>query len=105
MYALAQKINIKEETIFWSMVSMVFLLAVMYGYFVNITIFNVAHRAKLESQITQLNSKLGELEFEYLAIKSSITIEKAYELGFTDAVKTQFVSLDGGTKGLSFNNR
>lgn len=105
MYALATKIHFREETTFWSLVAIIFMLSLMYGYFVNVTIFNVADRIKLESKITQLDSKLGEMEFEYLSLKSSVTIEKAYELGFINSQSTHFVSRDSSTKGLSFNNR
>lgn len=105
MYALAQSIQYKQETIFWTLVGIIFSLALLYGYFVNVTIFNVADRSKIESNITQLSSSLGEMEFEYLSLKGAVTIEKAYELGFHNVESTHFVSRDVTGKGLSFNSR
>jgi hypothetical protein len=105
MHTIATKLDNKAHILFWGCVSLLFFLAVVYGYLVNVTIFNVANRAKVETQITQLNSRLGELEFEYLSLKSGVTLEKAYALGFKEVESTHFIALDDASKGLSYYNR
>jgi hypothetical protein len=104
-HALAIKSYIREETIFWGLVSLLFASVALYGYFVNLTIFNVADRMKTQSEITRLNSELGAMEFDYLSLKRSVTMEKALSMGFTEVQDTVFVSHDDTAKSLSLNKR
>ena len=74
-----------SHTIFWSMLCVLVFLVGVYGYMVNKTVWNAFNKDKAEAQIVALNSKLGDLEFEYMTLSNNISIEKAYSLGFQNA--------------------
>ncbi len=98
----SKTIGLQPETIFWSFAGILFMLLLMYGYFVQQTIFNVAERARTESSIAKVSSHLGEMESNYLALKRDVTIDRAYALGFKDVSNTLFVARDGA-QNLSYN--
>ena len=72
----------------------------LYGYFVSSSIVNVLVRKEVEQKITDVNSRLGTLETEYLVLKNNITIEYAYSNGFVDVTDKDFAvrstALGGG---------
>jgi len=75
------------------------LLAVAYGYFVSSTIFNMVHyRATIEA-IARTSTELGILEANYLTLGKSMTIERAYKLGLTDATKATYLVVDTSERG------
>ncbi len=72
---------------------MLIVLVGVYGYMVNQTVWNAFNKDQAESQIVAMNSKIGDLEFQYMTLSNNISIEKAYELGFQNASgKTLFAS-------------
>ena len=72
-------------TLFWSMLAVLVLLVGVYGYMVNKTVWNAFNKDKSDAAILSLNSKLGDLEFEYMTASNNISIEKAYAMGFQNA--------------------
>ena len=81
--------------LFWSLLPTFIVLVGVYGYMVNTTVWNAFNKDQAESQIVALNSKLGDLEFQYMSLSNNISIEKAYELGFQNASSsTLFASRD-----------
>lgn len=68
------------------------LLMTLYIFFVSSSIVNVVVREEIEQEIATIYSDVGELEFTYLALKDDITLELAYDLGFTDIVGKTFVT-------------
>ena len=72
-------------TLFWSLLSVLIVLVGFYGYMVNKTVWNAFNKDQAEAQILALNSKLGDLEFEYMSMSNNVSIEKAYALGFQNA--------------------
>ena len=82
-------------TLFWSMLSVLIVLVGFYGYMVNKTVWNAFNKDKAEAEVVSLNSKLGDLEFQYMSMSNNISIEKAYELGFKNASSSMlFASRD-----------
>ena len=82
-----------------------FVLLGLYGYFVGKSIVNVVIREELELEIADVNSRLSELEFEYIAKKDAINIHFAKEQGFHAVGNKTFVTR--GTligRSLSQNN-
>lgn len=62
-----------------------------YIYFVNNFIFNVANRQALLRERERLELTISTFESQYLTITRTITIERAYALGFEEAdVNTAF---------------
>jgi hypothetical protein len=89
-------------TLFWSLLSVLILLVGAYGYMVNKTVWNAFNKDGAEEQIFALNSQLGDLEFQYMSLSNNISIEKAYELGFQNAVgKTVFASREFVAKNVA----
>ncbi len=67
-------------------------LGTVYMYFVNRTIWNIALREKMQSEIVSYNSKLSDREFEYIKSKGSITLNSAESLGFGTPEQISFVT-------------
>lgn len=89
-------------TLFWSLLSILIVLVGSYGYVVNQTVWNAFNKDKSEEEIVALNSELGDLEFQYMSLSNNISIEKAYELGFQNAVgKTLFASREFVAKNVA----
>lgn len=76
-----------SKTLFWSMISVLVLMVGLYAYMVNQTVWNAFGRDNAEEQIVALNSKLADLEFEYIKLSNEISMEKAISLGFKSADK------------------
>jgi hypothetical protein len=91
-----------SATLFWSLLSVLIVFVGAYGYIVNQTVWNAFNKDKAEEQIVALNSKLGDLEFQYMSLSNDISIEKAYELGFQNAAgKTLFASREFVAKNVA----
>ncbi len=80
--------------IFWAQVGLIISLISLYMYFVNQTVWNVVARQQTESATVSLNSKLGDLEFQYIAAKNNITLEVAQSMGYQSADQKVFVTRD-----------
>lgn len=70
---------------FWILSSGIGFLIASYVLIFGLTIFNTIDRQRAESEIADLEAKVSELEFAYLAKKSSINEEVAESLGFVKA--------------------
>ena len=101
MKTYAQKFDNYEKAIFWSGLFCVSLLLVLYGYFLNSAIHNVVNREKAENKVAEISSKIGELEYQYIALKNGITSDLAYSLGFETLSNPTFIAVRAPTKGLS----
>lgn len=78
---------------------------VMYGFLINKTIMNVVARQNSEKEIASLSSAVGDLEFKYMNLKSSITLELAHGKGFQDNLPSRFLSRTSPAKTLTYNIR
>ncbi len=66
-----------------------------YLFFIGQTVFKLVAEKNIGTQIRQLSAEISQLELETLSLNDTISIEKAYELGFVDAVKTQYIAGSG----------
>lgn len=87
-----RKIDRLSDTIFWSLLVGIVVLAGFYMFNVQKTVRNVVERSTLQSDIVTLNSKLSESEFQYINSVGDITLESAQKLGFQSAVDKTFVT-------------
>ncbi len=87
-----------EKRIFWGLLGALLLSACFYIYFINSTVHNVVLRQNLESELSQLSLSIGSQEFEYIAKKSSVTLETAYALGFKDTENKSYLARNPDTK-------
>lgn len=99
-----EKIEHRERKIFWSLFSMFVLFVVSYGFLLNGTMMNAVSKQNAEKQISVLNSEVNTLEFQYLNIKNSITLDLAESIkGFVPVKQDKFAIVNPNSKGLSLS--
>lgn len=86
---------------FWSLVMLFVLGLFSYGYLVRGVIVNIVARQNIGSELSFLNSKVSDLESEYIKAKNDITLEKAHDLGFVVVSSQKFVTRNTNNPGLS----
>lgn len=64
----------------------------LYGYFLFGAISNGGEIGRLQTTISEESSTLGDLESTYMALKKTISIDEAYDLGFTSSVSPVYLS-------------
>ena len=82
----------REKTIFWALLGALFLSAGFYMYFINATIHNVLARQNLENEASKISLDIGNLEFQYINTRNSITLPLAYSMGFRETPVKAFIS-------------
>ena len=92
-----------QRILFWIFSSLIILAILLYGYFLNTAIGSVVAREGIEAEMSRVNSVIGDLESEYLALKSSITLDIAYSKGFQSITPSNFISRGVFGKGISLN--
>lgn len=65
-----------------------------YAVLLASTMFFATETTSYHRQIAEATGSLSEMEFEYITLKQSVTLGKAYELGFQDVEKPVFVRAD-----------
>ncbi|OHA47237.1 MAG: hypothetical protein A2541_01835 [Candidatus Taylorbacteria bacterium RIFOXYD2_FULL_36_9] len=98
-----KRINNREplKIWFWFFVGLFAFSLFSYGYFVRGAIVNIVTRQTMESDLASLNSRVLDLESQYLKVKNNITPELAQNLGFVTATNQKFVTKNTQTSGLS----
>src|SRR3989344_5923094 len=81
----------KRELAFWALATISIVSILAYMYAINATARNIANRQNLEIQITEISRDLDKLEFDYITLRNNVTIELAYEKGFTEEKSPLFV--------------
>lgn len=85
--------SLKDERVMvWTAIWVIVGLVLLYVYFMNQTVFNVAKRASLEQEMITKNSNISELEFKSIALRNEIDIKLAYSLGYKDVKDARYVS-------------
>ena len=87
---------------FWVLVAISILSLCVYVYAINTIARNIASRQNLERQIVKTGAGLDSLEFAYIELKNSITLELALDYGFREVKSPLYVSRVRPTS-LSFN--
>jgi hypothetical protein len=81
----------REKTIFWSLLTILFISIFFYMYFINTTIHNVVLRQNLEAEASKLSLSIGNEEFQYITKRNEVTLQLAYSLGFKEVSDKTFV--------------
>lgn len=84
-----------ERIVFRTLVSALFLLAILYVYFVGATILNVVARKEAVAQTAHLASAVSELERDYFAISKAIGPEDGARLGLAPVANTVYIHRPG----------
>lgn len=76
--------NIKSQKYFLILTSLIGVCLSLYVFFIWNTISNTLSRQRSEKEIARLQTEVSELEFQYVSLTSSMTLEKAKSLGFIE---------------------
>ncbi len=95
----------KEKIITWTLLFTIVFSFVSYIYLVNRTVLNVVAREEVETVLSTLGTKVSELEFKYISLKNVVTMQYAYDRGFTkiDEGRDVYFAVRSGSRDLSVN--
>lgn len=68
------------------------LAVILYVFAINFTVRNVVKREAMEQELSRISMHISELEFKYIHLKNSITLDYAQKLGFVPTKETKYVS-------------
>lgn len=91
----------KDRRVFFSALSLVFILFAAYVYFVSAAVAHVVVRKELSQEITNMQTRISELEAEYILAKDGVALEMAMERGFTVTEEKVFVAKTDAAVALS----
>ena len=86
---------------FWGILTLILLCALSYSLLFKTVMSNIIGRENMDSQFSMINSRIVQLETEYIRTKNDITSELAGNIGFITAPKQIFVSSKAPVSGLS----
>lgn len=102
---ILQKIRYEDRVrAFWFLLSLCFIAFGFYVYAVSATAHNVAMRAELGREASNISAELATLEFQYIKLQNEVTLSKAQELGFAE-VEAPLYATRGDYHTFSFNTR
>jgi hypothetical protein len=96
-----KNLEYKEKSITLALFFVFTILLISYGFFVSSSMANTVKRQDIAKQNIELNSKINSMEFEYLEIKNSVTIDLALKEGFVVCNNEKFVSMLPSSTNLS----
>lgn len=76
----------------------------LYVYLIAQTTLNIVAYKFIDKQIAQIDSGIGELEFEYILLKNKIDFDLALSLGYAEPSDIKFVNKDIVGEALSLAN-
>mgnify|MGYP003559813966 FL=1 len=85
-YVTAKVQTIERPVTSWTLLAIIGLLVSVYISFVAGAVSNAIAAKDMQSQISALTSSIGSLESQYIAVKSSITLDEAKAQGYSEPV-------------------
>ncbi len=83
--------GVNKKSLFQILLGVLILFLGLYLCFITQTIMNTASYEKIEKSIAVLDSNLGELEAESLALKREINFDLVKKLGYVEVANVKFV--------------
>ncbi|MBU1046410.1 hypothetical protein KKH36_01345 [Patescibacteria group bacterium] len=103
--AIVLKINnINKKKIFISLIFALAFFSCSYIYLILQTTMNITTYQDIKQEIIELDSQIGDLEFEYMFLKKNINLEMAKTLGYVEASNINFIDKDIVTNKLSLKD-
>lgn len=102
-YVTAKVQKLEKPLTAWVLLAIICLLVSVYVCFVAGAVTNALAAKDMQSQIGALTSSIGGLESQYLAIKSSITLDAALAAGYVEPKGTIVYVPKAASESLSFN--
>lgn len=93
-----------ERKLFYTALVSVFIFFVAYMYFVSAAIAHVVVRKELAQEITETQTRISELEFEYIAAQNAVSEDVALARGFQKNEEKVFVERASPALVLSRND-
>lgn len=84
--------SLNELKPFYILAALVLASFLFYAFFIGQTVFRLVEGKNIENNMRTLSTEIATLELQTLSLNDTISIDKAYELGFVDAPDTQFVT-------------
>jgi hypothetical protein len=91
-----------EEKFFFALMTLIAVVLCLYFYFISVTILRVVDRTTALGEAKILDTKISELESEYMALGSAIDLSEAKLSGYQEIAKVEYVSR---TASLGFATR
>ena len=96
MKSLRRKLNKVEahgRILFWSLACLLCTVTSFYVYLVNTAAWNGIRWNKAGQEIAERAARVSELETRYLSLKKSVTLSRAYAMGFENARAVRFIEI------------
>lgn len=97
MIKKTQSNNIYQKK-FWTLSSVFVSLIMFYLGLVGFTVSNTLDRQRAEARISDLQIEVSELEFSYMTLSSTLTLEKAKIIGFVEVNDFSVARVDSVAK-------
>ncbi|MFA5651890.1 MAG: hypothetical protein WC933_00820 [Candidatus Paceibacterota bacterium] len=98
-----EKIEYREKKIFWVLFSVFVFFIVSYGFLLTSIMMHSSLKENMGKEIISFGSEVNSLEFQYLNIKNSITLDLAKSKGFVSVSADKFALIDSTQKNLSLS--
>ncbi len=93
-----------ERKLFYAGLLSVIVVSVAYVYFVSAAVAHVVVRKELSQEITKTQTRISDLETEYILAKDAVGEHTAFEKGFEKNEKKVFVTRAKSSLVLSRSN-
>jgi hypothetical protein len=77
-----EKVYTKESRCFFFALTLVCVMVTAYMYFLSASVLHVVMRKEIDTELSQLNSKVGDLEAVYIEMQHAVSNELATREGF-----------------------
>ena len=101
--ARAQKAQLRRQMLILSLMGGCGVLAILYAYFLNVTIVDSMHIDQGRASISKLSTHVSDLEQKYFVASNAVTLQYARSLGFKDTENPIYIARAESAK-LSFKN-
>lgn len=82
----------REAKLFYMLSAFAFAALLLYVALIGRTIFTLVEDKQLEAENKSFATDISELELQTLALNDSISIEKAYAMGFVSGKSAEYVA-------------
>lgn len=77
---------------FWMLIVLSIISLALYMYGVKATVYNTVARQQLETEVSNISTHIGEMEFAYIGLKNKVSLEVAYARGYLDVTAPTYIS-------------
>lgn len=98
-----EKIEFRKKKIFWALFSTFVFFTVSYGFLLVSIMTNGVAKQNMDHEMISLGSEVNSLEFDYLNLKNSITMDLAKSRGFVAVASDKFAVIDHTKTNLSLS--